>query len=127
MCYDTDDADEQKVQHDVAMFASYFYQANVRYPFFILPMRRCFETWLLGNASVWPLNISADFKPYAEHYPVNRKDPEKMEKPNEFEDSNSIYHYRYLQKMLRCSVRKNYSKRSPGYVSNEEYFHVFFY
>lgn len=126
VCYDTDDADEQKVQHDVAMFASYFYQANVRYPFFILPMRRCFETWLLGNASVWPLNISADFKPYAEHYPVNRKDPEKMEKPNEFEDSNSIYHYRYLQKMLRCSVRKNYSKRSPGYVSNEEYFHGIF-
>lgn len=122
VCYDTDDSDEHQVQEDIKMFASYFQKAGVSYPFFILPMRRCFETWLLGNSSVWPSVISADFAPYAEHYPVNEKNPELMEKADGFDGSNSIYHYRYLQKMLRCSVRKNYSKGRPGYVSNEEYF-----
>ncbi|MFV0635157.1 hypothetical protein [Mitsuokella sp. WILCCON 0060] len=121
VCYDTDDADEEQIESDRAMFASYFQQADVSYSFHVLPMKRCFETWLLGNRAAWPAVISDDFAPFANHYPVNQKDPEDMERAADFQESNSMYHFRYLQKMLRCSVRKNYSKRSPGYVANESY------
>lgn len=121
VCYDTDDASEEQVKTDVAMFEAFFQQANVTYSFLVLPMKRCFETWLLGNREVWPAFLNDDFAPWAQYYPVNHKDPEYMEKPTSFQDTNSMYHFRYLQKMLRCSVKKNYSKRSPGYVSNESY------
>lgn len=121
VCYDTDDADDEQIQSDQAMFVSYFQQADVPYSFCVLPMKRCFETWLLGNQAAWPTVITADFAPFANHYPVNRKDPEDMGRSADFQGSNSMYHFRYLQKMLRCSVRKNYSKRSPGYVTNSAY------
>lgn len=34
----------------------------------------------------------------------------------------SLFHLKYLQEMLRCSLHRNYSKKSPLVVSTMEYY-----
>ena len=78
------------------------------------------ETWFMGNQTVYPRNISENFKPFAEFYNVLNNDPELMSKQADFEESCSIYHYEYLKYML---LEKNikYSKTRPNDVTREYY------
>ena len=85
-------------------------------------MNRYFETWLLGNRSAYPKNCeSGNFYNYYQFYNVSTSDPEKMN-ASEFMTNISMYHLKYLQEMLRCSLHMNYSKRSPLVVSTREYY-----
>lgn len=120
--FDTDDDDRMEVKRTVAEFESRFHGLSEEYEHIILPMRKCFETWLLGNRAAYPDPPAGAFAEDARFYDVSRDDPERMEKPEAFEASTSMYHFRYLQRMLRASCRTNYSKGHPMFVSREEYF-----
>ena len=122
LCYDTDEADEEEIEQEKSEFEQYFVSQKYEHTHHIVPITRCFETWLLGNKSAYPVSIEGDFMTYHRFYPVNKLDPEKMWKPDDCESSVSIYHVVYLQKMLRARWKKNYSKGSPGVAKNKGYF-----
>lgn len=121
VCFDTDGKPEFEVKEMREEFESIFQQVNISCPYFILPMQICFETWLLGNRMVYPQEITDDFLPFANFYPVNRLDPEEMKKPADAEETVPMYHYFYLRRMIKAGAGKNYTKGRPGYVTNPEY------
>lgn len=119
--FDTDGVDAAALRNEIAAFEKCFAEAPRQYRHVIVPMNVCFETWLLGNRAVYPVQCIKQFQPWAEFYDVSKDDPEQMEKPENFHGSISMYHYRYLQEMLRAAQQPNYSKGSPMFVSNEPY------
>ena len=120
--WDTDARNMSDIQADIDEFEKIFadYDLNCRHKLFL--MNRCFETWLLGNRSAFPKNCeSGNFYNYFQFYNVSTSDPEKMNAP-EFITNISMFHLKYLQEMLRCSLHRNYSKKSPLVVSTIEYY-----
>ncbi len=86
----------------------------------IILQARCMETWFAGNRKVFPRNPSDSFIPFLNFYNTSVSDPELMEKPQNFQESCSIYHYNYLKSML--SERKvRYSKTNPKSVVEKYY------
>ncbi len=120
---DADDHSIDEVKKDMEeCFAVY---GNLRCPHEIIVMKKCFETWLLGNLDYFPEVISEQFKPFINHFDVSVDDPELMIKSPEYPNSTSIYHAKYAIEMLRKPFNPkgfNYSKRKPGKVIDEEYF-----
>jgi len=90
----------------------------------IIPMTRCFETWLLGNRREYPQDVSDGFLAFNSFFDVSKHDPEKMSAPKDYTGSMSMYHYRYLQAMLKASPdgKHNYSKSSPRHVAEAGYY-----
>ncbi len=93
---------------------------NISAELVIIVQNRCFETWFLGNTKVYTRNPQGDFLDYSKYYNVSKSDPELMGKINGFEGSISIFHEKYLEKML---LEKNmrYSKCNPYSVCEEAY------
>lgn len=120
--WDTDARNIADIQADIDDFEKIFADYDLDYQHKLFVMNRCFETWLLGNRSAYPKNSeSGNFYNYSQFYNVSTSDPEKMNAP-EFISNISLYHLKYLQEMLRCSLHMNYSKKSPLGVSTREYY-----
>ena len=87
----------------------------------IIVQNKCFETWFLGNSKIFKSNPSSPLlKECINHYHVKNEDPELMEKPDNFEQSTSIYHSIYLQEILtERNVR--YSKSNPQHVTEQPF------
>jgi len=64
---------------------------------------------------------SFPFTEYWKHYNVNIYDPEFMNKPFTFSQSTSVYHEKYLKKMLN-EKQINYSKSNPPKEVKSEYY-----
>lgn len=97
---------------------------GVRCPHQIIVMKKCFETWLLGNCDYFPQSISPQFETFKDHFDVSALDPELMEKPAAYPNSTARYHSRYLAEMLRRPFNAkgfNYSKSQPGKACEKEY------
>lgn len=120
--FDADDVAPAELSLRCKQFEEKFQQSEHPYAHCILPLRQCFETWLLGNRAAYPKDIPQAFQSDAAFYDVSCQDPEEMKRPASFSGSVPMYHYRYLQKMLRASYHKNYSKGSPMFVSTPAYF-----
>ena len=122
VCWDGDARDDKVIRADKDAFAAMFERSIVEYHYRFFVMRHCFETWLLGNRAIYPDDVALrSFAPYADFYNVSVNDPEAMMRPNDYPASVSMYHYRYLQEMLRNSVHKNYSKGRPGAATEKDY------
>ena len=120
--WDTDARNIADIQADIYDFEKIFADYDLGYRHKLFVMDRCFETWLLGNRSAFPKNSeSGNFYHYSQFYNVSTSDPEKMNAPEPITNI-SLYHLKYLQEMLRCSLHMNYSKRSPLVVSTREYY-----
>ena len=86
----------------------------------IITIRKCFETWLLGNRKAYPdATVDNDvqmvvFEQYRGYFNVNLNDPEMMDHPQpEQYRLVSQYHLAYLKAMLACPPMKiSYEKRS---------------
>lgn len=123
VCWDGDARSDAEIRADMDAFQTIFERYHVPFDYKLMVMDRCFETWLLGNRAAYPQdNMRESFVPFAGFYNVSVNDPEKMLRPMGWTLSVSRYHGRYLQEMLRSSTPKmNYSKRSPGAVTEENY------
>lgn len=89
----------------------------------ILVTKRCLETWLLGCPGQMPEDASKypRFYPFFSYYDVEKLDPEKMEKPEDWQKSIARYHYQYLYQMFLCRG-KRYTKDNIRFVSDQAYF-----
>ena len=119
--YDVDDWSENYQATVRAKFDNIFIASGLDIDYKILPIKRCFESWLLGNKEVYPKNADDKFKTYEDFYDVSKNDPEMMDCPDGYRDSISIYHYNYLQCMLKMSIGKKYTKGNPSIVGNSNY------
>lgn len=84
----------------------------------------CFETWLLGNRKMYPLECpksEEEFSKYYTHYNVSRDDPENMEVPAGVNETIALYHFHYLHEMCRYQ-KIRYSKKNPKNMATEKYF-----
>ena len=119
--YDVDNWTEKHQNAVHASFDNIFIASGLDIDYKILPIKRCFESWLLGNKKAYPKNVDEKFKVYEDFYDVSKRDPEIMACPDEYRDSISIYHYNYLQCMLKTSIGKKYTKGNPSIVGNSNY------
>lgn len=119
------DADEKSIEDCKQEIQDFMTQENIRLntptQFEIIVQNRCLETWFLANPKIFKKNPNSDFlRECVEFYNVKKDDPEKMEKPTDFDGAISIFHSSYLQELL---AERNiiYSKKTPHGVI-EEYF-----
>lgn len=81
----------------------------------------CIETWGLGNKIICSKNkLEAAFTPFYKHYDVNSSDPEKMQKPDDYEGSIAKYHESYLKSMLALR-NATYTKKNPAALMEPSY------
>lgn len=82
----------------------------------------CFETWLLGNGTLYPqIRPDDDFRQYYDTYNIQLYDPEKMRPPEDVDETIAIYHFHYLHEMCRHN-KIRYSKKNPMNLATKEYF-----
>lgn len=120
LVYDADDREDADLESEKAEFKDIFEAAGISSEFKIIVLRKCFESWLIGNRNVYPYD-NDKFRQYEEFYNAALYNPEDMGRPVGYGNSISTYHCRYFQEMLRNSLHKNYSKGSPRVVSNAEF------
>lgn len=120
LVYDSDDRNQEEIQKRINEYTYIFDEAKISASFHVLVMRKCFETWLMGNRKVYPYNNDKFYK-YESFFNVSVNNPEDMWYPSDKGLSISMYHYKYFQEMLKCSIKKNYSKKKPLYVSTENF------
>lgn len=96
------------------------YHIDFTYKVFVC--NHCFETWLLGNRSLFPEERpSGDFQKYYDSYNVKDSDPEMMTVPQNVQETIASYHFHYLHEMCRYN-KIRYSKKKPMIMAKEEYF-----
>lgn len=96
------------------------YHIDFTYKVFV--RNHCFETWLLGNRSLFPEERpSGDFQKYYDSYNVKDSDPEMMTVPQNVQETIASYHFHYLHEMCRYN-KIRYSKKKPMIMAKEEYF-----
>lgn len=87
----------------------------------------CFETWLLGNYTLYPIEneveIDSFFYPYYAHYNIAINDPELMLVPENEKNTIAKYHFHYLHEMFRYN-KIRYRKSKPDYVATDTYFQI---
>ena len=119
--YDVDDWSENEKKAEQSTFDNIFIANGLDIDYRLLPINKCFETWLLGNRNIYPEKANDDFKVYEDFYNVYQNDPENMVCPREYGNSVSVYHYEYLQSMLKTSTGRKYTKGRPAIVANDDY------
>lgn len=95
---------------------------NFTYKIFVC--NHCFETWLLGNQSLFPdiePEVGSDFWHYYRNYNVKDEDPELLLPPKNVDETIAAYHFHYLHEMCRFN-KIRYSKKKPDYMAKAEYF-----
>lgn len=121
LVYDSDDKNIEELENKKSEYVKLFKSFKIDTEFHVLVIRKCFETWLMGNRDVYPYN-NEKFQEYENFFNASLNNPEDMWCPSNVKMSVSRYHCRYFQEMLRNSIKKNYSKGSYRYVMTEEFF-----
>ncbi len=115
------DTDDKSVSSTKALITEHIEKYETKLPCAckVLPISRCFETWLIGNNEVYPDEtcMHPNFRPYHEFYDASINDPELMDRPTG--SSVGRYHENYLKFMLRYKWK--YSKSNPSAVATEDY------
>lgn len=120
--YDMDDWTESAKRNVRNSFDNVFIASDLDIDYKILPINRCFESWLLGNRNVYPEVADEKFKAYEDFYNVSINDPEKMTSPQKYAGSMAFYHCDYLQCMLKASTGMKYKKSNPAIAFSSSYF-----
>lgn len=95
-------------------------KANFSYRVFVC--NHCFETWLLGNGSLYPdTRPDGDFQQYYDDYNIKEEDPELMAVPEDVNETIAMYHFHYLHEMCRYN-RIRYNKKKPMEMAKRTYF-----
>ena len=121
LALDAGDYGYEKRYEEVMSFAKKENLLNENYKLVILVQNVCLETWFLGNRKIISRNpYDPIYKEYLEYYNILMDDPEKMQKPKEFEGSVDSFHLDYLRKVF---AEKNitYNKNHPGHVTEKHY------
>ena len=61
--YDVDDWNEYEKRAAQSAFDNIFIVSGLDIDYRLLPINKCFETWLLGNRNIYPEKANDDFKP----------------------------------------------------------------
>jgi len=119
ICLDSDDDTPTAKIEEVKKFIA-DHQLQLSCYLHIIVQTKCMETWFMGNRTVYARNPSPKFKLFAQFYNVSVDDPERMTKPQYFQETQSVYHYEYLKNML---AEKNirYTKNNPKGVVEKYY------
>lgn len=119
VCLDTDDNQPEEIKE---MCMNYLQERGVLLSaeVIIIPQKKCIETWLLGNRTVFSRNPQGVFIEHRNFYDVSSYDPELMDKPNDFTKSVAQYHVKYLKAMLNEKYL-TYSKTQTDDVCTENY------
>lgn len=86
----------------------------------------CFETWLLGDEKIFPDSFDDEthsFYNFIQHYNVKSKDPQLMQKPDNYEDPKAHYHFQYFSEMCRFNNLR-YCKSRPEYAKYRRCFNA---
>lgn len=97
---------------------------NEEFSYRVFACNHCFETWLLGNETLYPNaepNFESDFNKYYNHYNIKSDDPENLLPPKESEETIATYHFHYFHEACRYN-KIRYCKKRPENVAKIEYF-----
>ena len=95
---------------------------KVNFSYRVFVCNHCFETWLLGNRSLYPdARPDGDFQQYYDGYNIKEDDPELMAVPEDINETIAMYHFHYLHEMCRYN-RIRYSKKKPMEMAKRTYF-----
>jgi hypothetical protein len=121
LALDAGDYGYEKRYEEVLSFAKKNNLLDESYKLIILVQNVCLETWFLGNRKMISRNPSdEDYKKYLEYYNILMNDPEKMQKPNDYEGSIDNFHLEYLKKVFQ-EKNISYNKNHPGEVRKKHY------
>ena len=82
------------------------YHIDFTYKVFVC--NHCFETWLLGNRSLFPEERpSGDFQKYYDSYNVKDSDPEMMTVPQNVQETIASYHFHYFKQCIIVRSRRS--------------------
>ncbi len=117
------DADEQTVSERKSEIYEYIEQNNIKINKFelkIFVQNRTFETWLLGNARIFPRQPNEpEFVEMVKFYNTSISDPEFMGKYADY-DKYAEFHHDYLKLML-AERHIRYTKKNPREVGETHY------
>ncbi len=95
---------------------------SIDFSYKVFVCNHCFETWLLGNGTLYPpIRPNDDFQKYYDAYNIQLNDPEKMTPPEGVDETIGNYHFHYLHEMCRHN-KIRYSKKKPMNLATEQYF-----
>lgn len=122
---DSEEYNEQQRKNQVEkIIEKYLEEKNckVDFSYRVFVCNHCFETWLLGNGSLYPdTRPEGDFQPYYDQYNIKEQDPELMAVPVDVDETIALYHFHYLHEMCRYN-RVRYSKKKPMEMAKRTYF-----
>jgi len=88
----------------------------------------CFETWLLCNSKLYPINpppLDSPFYKFFTYYNVKDLDPENMVKSiipfENTQNTKAGFHFNYLHEMCRYN-HMIYRKNKPDIAANKDFF-----
>lgn len=110
-----------EVEQSLKKFSNY---DKIYFDIKIFVINCCFETWLLGNATLYPKNEPLKdnfFYQYYKHYNTAVQDPEKMPVADFSEFTKAHFHFHYFHEMCRYN-KLRYNKSRPSLVQTKEFF-----
>lgn len=117
------DADEQTISERKTEINEFIERNNIQINGFelkILVQNKTFETWLLGNAKIFPRQPNEpEFVEMVKFYNTSLSDPELMEKYADY-DRYAHFHHDYLKLML-AERNIRYTKKNPREVGEPHY------
>ncbi|MDM8565933.1 hypothetical protein QUF74_09800 [Candidatus Halobeggiatoa sp. HSG11] len=118
---DTDDMTSEKKIVEVEQFIKENNIILSNCKLIIIPQVVCMETWFLGNRKIYTRTPpNAECASYSNHYDTSKYDPELMVKPNNYNETNAVFHFNYLKTMLKAKNIR-YSKSNPREVHKPHY------
>lgn len=111
----------QEVQNALVLFEN---RDKINFEIKIIVIKRCFETWLLGNSKLFPETSpkkESSFFEYYNFFNVSLNDPENMMKPINFNKSIAKYHAQYFSCLCQFNNLR-YTKKNPSMVTSKEFF-----
>ncbi len=122
---DSEEYNEQQRKNQVEEIIEQYLQdqnCKVDFSYRVFVCNHCFETWLLGNGSLYPdIRPDGDFQQYYDEYNIKENDPELMSVPEDVDETIAVYHFHYLHEMCRYN-RVRYSKKKPMEMAKKSYF-----
>lgn len=121
ICLDADEFTVKERENEVFDFINKNnLKLNSNTELIVIVQNRCIETWFLGNSKVYKRNpTSKMLQKYITFYNVATKDPELMEKFDDFQTITD-FHETYLSEML-AERKIAYTKKNPRAVTEPEY------
>lgn len=120
ICLDTDDEDsydrEQAVRERIKEHG-----IELKAELVVITQKVCIESWFLGNRNLIKGNMKgSEISKYIDFYNVAEQDPELMPKPTYCSDTTAIYHFKYLEAVMKKNGMR-YTKGKPYDVCTKDY------